>query len=72
MFWQKKKLKRKPQKKVAPPKYIEENVKAGEHIAKGFADGIAQGSKKVEQKKSPQRKIRKLILKKSFFGCSIN
>lgn len=66
MFWQKKKLKRKPQKKVAPPKYIEENVKAGEHIAKGFADGIAQGSKKVEQKKKPTEKNPKIDPKKEF------
>lgn len=65
MFWQKKKPKRKPQKKVAPPKHIEENVKAGEHIAKGFADGIAQESKKVERKK-PTEKNPKIDSKKEF------
>lgn len=65
MFWQKKKPKRKPQKKVAPPKHIEENLKAGEHIAKGFADGIAQGSKKVERKK-PTEKNAKIDSKKEF------
>lgn len=65
MFWQKKKPKRKPQKKVAPPKHIEENVKAGEHIAKGFADGIAQESKKVERKK-PREKNPKIDSKKEF------
>lgn len=65
MFWQKKKPKRKPQKKVAPPKHIEENVKAGEQIAKGFADGIAQGSKKVERKK-PTEKNPKIDSKKEF------
>lgn len=65
MFWQKKKPKQKPQKKVAPPKHIEENLKAGEHIAKGFADGIAQGSKKVERKK-PTEKNAKIDSKKEF------
>ena len=65
MFWQKKKSKRKPQKKVALPKHIEENVKAGEHIAKGFADGIAQGPKKVERKK-PTEKNPKIDSKKEF------
>lgn len=65
MFWQKKKPKRKPQKKVAPPKHIEENIKAGEHIAKGFADGIAQETKKVERKK-PTEKNLKIDPKKEF------
>lgn len=65
MFWQKKKPKRKPQKKVAPPKHIEENVKAGEHIARGFADGITQVSKKVERKK-PTEKNPKIDSKKEF------
>lgn len=65
MFWQKKKPKRKPQKKVALPKHIEENVKAGEHIAKGFADGIAQETKKVERKK-PTEKNLKIDPKKEF------
>ena len=65
MFWQKKKPKRKPQKKVTPPKHIEENVRAGEHIAKGFADGIAQKAKKVEKKK-PEEKKPKTDSKKEF------
>lgn len=61
MFWQKKKPKRKPQKKATPPKHIEENVKAGEHIAKGFA----QEPKKVEKKK-PEEKKPKIDSKKEF------
>lgn len=65
MFWQKKKPKRKPQKKVAPPKHIEKNLKAGEHIAKGFAEGIAQEPKKVERKK-PTEKKPKIDSKKEF------
>lgn len=65
MFWKKKKPKRKPQKKVTPPKHIEENVRAGEHIAKGFADGIAQETKKVERKK-PTEKNLKIDPKKEF------
>lgn len=65
MFWKKKKPKRKPQKKVAPPKHIEENVRVGEYIAKGFADGIAQETKKVERKK-PTEKNLKIDPKKEF------
>lgn len=65
MFWHKKKPKQKHQKKVAPPKHIEENVKVGEHITKGFADDIAQESKKVERKK-PTEKNPKIDSKKEF------
>lgn len=65
MLWKKKKPKRKPQKKITPPKHIEENVRTGECIAKGFADGIAQETKKVERKK-PAEKILKINPKKEF------
>lgn len=65
MFWKKKKPKRKPQKKVTLPKHIEENVKAGEYLAKGLADGIAQEPKKVERKK-PAEKKQKINPEKEF------
>jgi len=66
MFWQKKKPKRKPQK-VAPPKHIQKQVEAGEHLAKGLAEGIAQEPKpkKVERKK-PEEKTSKIDPKKEF------
>lgn len=65
MFWKKKKPKRKPQKKAVLPKHIEENVKAGEYLAKGLADGIAQEPKKVERKK-PAEKKQKINPEKEF------
>ncbi len=65
MFRQKKKPKRKPQKKVVPPKHIEENAKTGEYIAKGVADGIAQEPKKAERKK-PEENNLKIDPKKEF------
>lgn len=65
MLWKKKKPKRKPQKKSALPKHIEENVKAGEYLAKGLADGIAQEPKKVERKK-PAEKKQKINPEKEF------
>lgn len=66
MFWQKKKPKRKT-KKVAPPKHIQQEVEAGEHLAKGFAEGITKKPepKKVERKK-PEKKTSKVDPKKEF------
>lgn len=65
MFWKKKKPKRKPQKKAVLPKHIEENVRAGECLAKGLTDGIAQEPKKVERKK-PVEKKQKINPEKEF------
>lgn len=65
MFWKKKKSKRKPQKKSVLPKHIEENVKAGEYVTKGLADGIAQEQKKLKEK-SPQTKKQKINPEKEF------
>lgn len=66
MFWQKKKPKRKI-KKVALPKHIQQEVEAGEHLAKGFAEGIAHKPepKKVERTK-PEKKTPKVDPKKEF------
>lgn len=66
MFWQKKKHKQKTQK-VAPPKHIQKQVKVGEQVTKGFAEGIAQESKpKNAERKKSEKKTPKIDSKKEF------
>lgn len=67
MFWKKKRPKRKA-KKIAPPKHIQEQVEAGEQLAKGFAEGIAQkpAPKKTERKKPEKKAPQKADPKKEF------
>lgn len=65
MFWNKKKPKRKakPKPKKPVPKHVVDNVTAGEHVLKGFSDGIADSQKmKSKSEKKPASEKPKKIL----------
>lgn len=63
MFWKKKKPKHKPKAKPKNqvPKYIADNLKIGEQVAKGFSDGIAQEPQKPKPKKPAGENSKKAL-----------